>query len=60
MSDVYTCVATGVGRGGTAKDLVELDKFSREKHAVVDGKRYIFIYNIYIQRKKAKFSVGSE
>ena len=33
MSEVYSCV----GMDGSAKELVELDKFSRESHAVVDG-----------------------
>lgn len=44
MSDVYSCVATGTAVENKAMDLVELDKFNRDQHAVVDGKRHCVVY----------------
>ena len=37
MADIYSCVATGAEGENKTMDLVELDKFSRDQHAVVDG-----------------------
>ena len=42
MADIYSCVATGPEGENKSMDLVELDKFSRDQHAVVDGECLIY------------------